>query len=233
MSDDIKLDQDESKKPDDDKQLESRRRFTKSGITGGAVLMSLLSRPALGTGYNDPRCTGSILASIDAGSSLHDFDPDDCRFGCTPGFWCPGQPPDIRAWNWITGHTGINPWSKFSDIFPCGPGPAEFNGKELFPDGPDTMLEDILCIPNGAGPAFLKQAARHSIAAWLNTNILGMFYSPLSPTDVVNGYCAAFDAWELDNNNSGPLANWHEQMAAFNERGDCPLNNDPNNIFYQ
>ncbi|MEZ5524671.1 MAG: hypothetical protein R3E62_06860 [Pseudomonadales bacterium] len=232
MSDNKKLDQEKDNHIEED-QRESRRRFAKSGIAGGAVLMSLLSRPALGTGYNDPRCTGSILASIDAGTSLHDFDPDECRFGCTPGFWCPGPPPAQRAWNWITAHTGITPWSKFSDIFPCGPGPAEFNDKELFPEGPDTMLEDIICIPNGAGPAFLKQSARHSIAAWLNANILGVFYSPLSPLDVVNGYCAAFDAWMLDENNTGPLENWHQQMAAFNERGNCPLNNDPNNIFYQ
>jgi hypothetical protein len=232
MSDDIKLDQKDNKEPLEGKPLESRRKFAKTGLAGGAVLMSLLSRPALGTGYNDPRCTGSILASIDAGSSLHDFDPDECRFGCTPGYWCPGQPADYYAWQWIKNHTGIDAWSKFKDIFPCGPGPAEYNNQELFPDGENTMLEDILCIPNGAGPAFLKQSARHSIAAWLNAQILGVYYSFYTPMQIVDGYCSAFAAWE-NGGNSGPLSNWHLEMAGLNERGDCPLNADSNNIFYQ
>ena len=232
MSDDAKVDNEESKQPLEEKAVESRRKFTKAGLGGGAVLMSLLSRPALGSGYNDPRCTGSILASIDAGSSLHDFDPDECRFGCTPGYWCPGQPADQYAWQWITSRTGITPWSKFSDIFSCGPGPAVYNDQELFPDGSDTMLEDILCIPNGAGPAFLKQSARHSIAAWLNAQILGVYYSPYTPIEIVNGYCAAFSAWE-NAENTGPLSNWHLEMAGLNERGKCPLNADPDNIFYQ
>ncbi len=222
MSDDIKLEQDESKKPLEDKPVESRRKFAKTGLAGGAVLMSLLSRPALGTGYNDPRCTGSILASIDAGSSLHDFDADDCRFGCTPGFWCGGAAR--KAWTKIGQLSGISLSSSFSEIFSCGPGP-------IAPDvDGSTEISRILCIPN-EGPSHLKQSARHSIAAWLNATIMGSFFGP-TPEQIVQGYCSAFAAWQNDNNNTGPLSNWHHEMKDLNERG-CPLNNDPNNMFYE
>lgn len=223
MSDDIKLDQDESKKSLEDKPVESRRKFAKTGLAGGAVLMSLLSRPALGTGTNDPRCTGSILASIDAGSSLHNFDPDDCRFGCTPGFWCGGAAG--LAWNKIGQLTGgISLWSKFSDVFPCGPGPLG-NGISS-----NSEIKVILCMPN-RGPSYLKQSARHSLAAWLNAHIMGSLFGP-TPEQIVQGYCSAFAAWQNDNNNTGPLSNWHHEMKNLNERG-CPLNNDPNNMFYE
>lgn len=231
MSDDIKLDQDENKKPDDDKQLKSRRKFAKSGIAGGAVLMSLLSRPALGTGYNDPRCTGSIMASVEAGSSLHDFDPDDCKFGCTPGFWCGGAAG--LAWLKIGQLTGgIHPGSRFSDVFPCAPGPQVFDDPEVFPQGGNTPLEEILCIPN-RGEAFLKQSARHSIAAWLNANIMGSFFGP-TPGQIVDGYCSRYEAWHANQGNAGLIADleaWHQAMKNLNERG-CPLDNDPNNMFY-
>jgi len=231
MSDDTKSDQEKSKKQLDEERLTSRRSFAKTGIAGGAVLMSLLSRPVLGRGL-DPRCTPSVLASIAAGTSLHEG--LECDFGCTPGFWCYGQPPDIRAWAEITAGTGITHTSPFSDIFPCGPGPAEFNGKDLFPDGPATTLQDIICIPDGAGPAFLKQSARHAIAAWLNAQILGVFFGP-SPGEIVTAYCNAFDIWynggAMDGS-SGPLESVHSELAALNEQG-CPLNNECDNIFYQ
>lgn len=221
MTDDAKLDNENSKLPPEDKAVESRRKFTKAGLGGGAVLMSLLSRPAMATGGNDPRCTGSILASIDAGSSLHNFDPDDCRFGCTPGFWCGGAAG--LAWNKISQLTGISLSSKFSDVFACGPGP-------IAPDvDGNTEISRILCVPN-EGPSHLKQSARHSLAAWLNANIMGSFFGP-TPAEIEQGYCAAFAAWQNDNNNTGPLINWHHAMKNLNERG-CPLNNDPNNEFY-
>ncbi|MCB1664105.1 MAG: hypothetical protein KDI20_16050, partial [Pseudomonadales bacterium] len=218
MADDVKTESDDKKQLEG--QVESRRNFTKSGIAGGAVLMSLLSRPALGTGFTDPRCSGSVLASIDAGSSLHNFDPEACRMGCTPGFWCYGQPPDTKAWDRIKQLTGVDPWWEFSALFGCGPGPGFAQGTEL---------NQILCIPN-ENTSFLKQSARHSIAAWLNATIMSGFFE-LTPQQVVNGYCTAYTAWKNNNNNTGPLINWHSQMASLNER-NCPLNNDANNFFY-
>lgn len=243
MADEKNQESDDSKVTDDlnlsdsknTQKLTSRRSFAKSGIAGGAVLMSLLSRPALGSGYNDPRCTGSILASIDAGTSLHDFDPDECRFGCTPGFWCPGQPSDARAWLWISNNTGITPGNEFIDVFGCGPAPTAALIAENFPNG--TTLEAILCIPNGEGPAFVKQSARHGIAALLNAHILNIFFAPVAgyaPADIITKYCLAYG----DGDFSDPaivqaLSNYHTEMADLNERGNCPLNNSSNNYFYQ
>jgi len=226
MSDDIKLDQEDNKEPLDDKPLESRRKFAKTGLAGGAVLMSLLSRPASAGYNNDPRCTGSILASIDAGTSLHNFDPDECRFGCTPGFWGLkedekggyGPPPAWRAWDVI----GLDPMTEFSTLFGCGPGPG-------FTDG--TTLNAILRIPNN-NTSFLKQSARHSIAAYLNATILGTGHFGLTPAAVISGYCMAFQDWVDSGETDGSsLSTWHSQMAALNER-NCPLDNNPDNPFY-
>jgi hypothetical protein len=231
MSDDIKLDQDDSKKPLEDKSLESRRKFTKAGIGGGAVLMSLLSRPATAGFNNDPRCTGSILASIDAGTSLHDFNPDECRFGCTPGFWSLkvnnkgtySPPPTWRAWEYLGMADAIlHPTTQFIDLFTCGPGPGFNQGTTLF---------DIVGIPN-ENSSFLKQAARHSIAAYLNAKILGAGHFGLYPADVISGYCMAYKDWVDSGETDGSsLSTWHGQMASLNER-NCPLDNNPSNPFY-
>lgn len=239
MSDDIKLDQENDQETSEELKLQSRRKFAKSGIAGGAVLMSLLSRPALakgGRGGNDAKCTGSILASIDAGTSLHDFDPRQCRFGCTPGFWCYGQGPDIKAWEWIVQNTNITgPNMQFVDLFGVEPAKTPELIAENFPNG--TTLNDIICIPNGEGPAFIKQSARHAIAAVLNAHILGTFYAQqpnYSADNIINMYLTAYALWNPEDPESGDaLAVVHETFASLNEWRDCPLDNNIDNYFYQ
>lgn len=238
MSDDTKLDQEQGVKSAE-QQLQSRRRFAKSGLAGGAVMMSLLSRPASATygGTIDPKCTGSILASIDAGTSLHDFDPEDCRFGCTPGFWQGGQPSE-RAWAKITQiDPNVYPEQLFENVFTCGALDGNNNIVHApgftTPGGQPMTLFDVVNIPNHS-TADLKQAARHGLAALLNAMIMGIYYSPYTPAEIIADYCQAFAAWvSSGQTDSSALGAIHDKYRPLNERDNCPLNNNPNNIFYQ
>ena len=98
MSDDIKnRDLDSTPSQDQDTKdtsiKQSRRQFTKAGVGGGAVLLTLYSRPSLGTGgySGGGECAHSVMASYAMGNNMSaDMSViDDCRRpkDCSKRFW--------------------------------------------------------------------------------------------------------------------------------------------------
>lgn len=69
MADDLK-NMPEKNRESSDEALRSRRKFTKTGIVGAAVVFSLANRSAWGTGYNHQHPAGcvSLLNSLDFAS---------------------------------------------------------------------------------------------------------------------------------------------------------------------
>jgi len=152
MGDDIKLDKDESKKSLDDQPKATRRRFAKTGLGGGAVLMSLLSRSAFGS---SAQCSTSILASYNL--SAH---PDlaKCEFACEPNHW------QLHSWDeYVPG--GFSSGEPFCDAFSIN--------KDYF------IEEDPLCeaiftqtlgqILNGGCPEGYQSIGEHAVAALVNS----------------------------------------------------------------
>lgn len=223
MIDDIKPGQENSETSLDDKPVASRRRFTKVGLGGGAVLMSLLSRPALGNGVE---CTASILASIDAGTSLHGGLDCQDKVGCSADYWCSAD-ASLEAWQRILFLTGVTPDTSFASIFSCGPWTTETDGSPM-------LLSSLLC---GTLTDIQVQAARQAIAAWLNATILnatdqGNLFG-LTAGYIVAEYCNAYQSWiASDMTNNAALYDLHTSLVTWNTKS-CPLNNDPDNFFYQ
>jgi len=177
------------------------------------VLMSLLSRPALG---NDIACTPSILASIEAGTSLHGGLDCQDQVGCSADYW---YSAGAEAWQRISSLTGgsITPESQFGAIFGCGP----------WPIAPEDLSPVLSVLLYDSGSDIQIQAAKQSVAALLNAIILnatslGYIFGPTAD-DIVAGYCREFGINDLA---------WLTSCQALNTRS-CPLNNDPDNFFYQ
>lgn len=232
MSDDAKLDNEESKQPSEDKSVESRRKFTKAGLGGGAVLMSLLSRPALGTNYaNAPGCTASVMASVSAGTSLQ-HDISTCRFGCTVFFWCEEAP--AIAWTSAGALAGTS--TNFNLTFPCQ------NGGLTWMGGSPSLLDVLLEKFDQKNKGFLNIAARQTVAAWLNAGILNSgpdSYFEWTQTEIREGYCQRYDDWKGAPNRDAKrsakaaLTAWGARMEEFNNR-NCPIPDfdDQTNMFY-
>lgn len=178
MSDDIKLDQEENKKPLDDQPLESRRRFAKTGLAGSAVVMSLISRSGFASTGSGSKCTMSILESIDAGTSLHD--DMVCLLGCSPGIW-KGRGQSIQsAWATITANYGftLDSYIDDSSIWGCGP---------------NITVREALGPYNSAGNP-LKQALFQGMAAYLNALYFGPALFGVSAEQVKSSFCNAYNA---------------------------------------
>lgn len=251
MTDDIKQGQDERKKPDDDKQLESRRRFTKSGLAGSAVLMTLLNRPALATDGNE--CTASILMS--ANLSAHP-DQDKCKdLGCSPGYWKQGDTRGVddhhtNAWIDVATQSGGSAalGSTFSDAFMLGAKPEPSN---LYTDY--LYSRSLFDVINGIGlPSGLESLGSvglHAVAALANSyhSVISTYGSYEEPGDVKNDFWEAYSLFlqcvELWRNNppnlpqnkdpevevvkscKDPLKDFASSYDRYNMQV-CPLGND-------
>lgn len=108
------LDQDKQELDTEQKVDQTRRKFTGAGLAGSGVILTLASKPVMGTNY---WCTGS--GGMSGNTSSHGT-PQPC-LACTPGYWktCPETWPtpyypykvcDSR------GNTMHNP-TKFATVF--------------------------------------------------------------------------------------------------------------------
>lgn len=176
MSDDIKLDPKNSKELHEDAPVESRRRFTKAGVAGGAVVMSLISRSGFASPGGGSQCTMSILESIDAGTSLHD--DIVCLLGCSPGIW-KGRGQSIQAaWAQISDTYHFDLDSFFDDVFGCGP---------------HISVAEALGPHNPSGTP-LKQAMFQGMAAYLNALFFGSALFGVNADAIKNNFCTAYNA---------------------------------------
>ena len=172
----------------------SRRRFTKAGLAGSGVILSISSRSALG-GWGT--CTGSEMMS---GNMSRQGTPNPC--GCSPGYW--GQ--HLTEWNNLISQrliaTTYKPEADFDTVF----------GLANLPNGmfnPDAQLQYVaqrgthltIALPSACDPTkdnsdFLgtaRTATFHAVAALLNASVYGSRYpAPYqSPGAVINAFSIA------------------------------------------
>ena len=103
----------------------SRRDFTKAGLAGSAILMSLTSRTALGTNYSHSKCMQSNFQSWHPGAGS--FNPEikeDCNADkdCSHYFWkIIDNPYHQQCWNNVAyncqSRYAIRTDKKFKEIF--------------------------------------------------------------------------------------------------------------------
>lgn len=169
---------------------ETRRRMTKAGVAGSAVLLTLASRSVLGGDWGT--CTGSEIAS---GNLSKPGKPNPC--GCSPGYW--GMAP-----------VGINTWNELlaGGVIPAGYAPtALFNtvfGKTYYKADKNITLFQAASQYQGTaatGPIFevtcqtKKQIAMHAVAALLNATVYGDRYPApgyQTAADVISKFQTAF-----------------------------------------
>jgi hypothetical protein len=87
---------------------ESRRHFTKSGLAASGVILTLASRPVLGTGINDGKCCMTPSGFMSGNQSTHGTSPV-CQ-GKSPQYWCGNQT------SWPVSSEG-----RFKKHFSCAP----------------------------------------------------------------------------------------------------------------
>ena len=224
-------------------KAESRRKFTKTGLIGGAVLMSLGGRSALAGGKNknnewNNNCSVDTILSVYNGGSQYDFDISKCQFGCTPGFWQGGAA--AKSWEQIY-QLSINaglpgaPWKPdrlFKDVFTT-PHDGTTCGEDVSAELAKYTLLDYVSTPNSP-TADLKQAARNSVAGMLNSLIMGVYYSAgVTPAGIIENFCLAWKAYyDSGKTDSSLLADLHEELTYLNEQQSaCPLDNSDTNPF--
>ncbi|NHN36691.1 hypothetical protein G8764_05230 [Pseudomaricurvus alcaniphilus] len=206
----------------------SRRRFAKSGLMGGAVLMSLSGRSAFGTSYGfSQNCSVDTLYSVYNGGSQYDFDVTQCEYGCTPGFWQdPAQdaPANDAAWAKVAMLTGWTQSTPIEAVFSAisseayGPGFKDKNKLK------GITLNGILKL--NTGDAYVKQSVRHGLAAVLNSVMMGFYYSNgYSAQSIIDWFNSAWTSYLSDPTNSlyqNELDTIHTTFKSLNERS-CPL----------
>ena len=170
----------------------SRRRFTKVGLAGSGVILSISSRSALG-GWGT--CTGSEMMS---GNMSRQGTPNPC--GCSPGYW--GN--HIPEWNKLITQGLINniykPDAYFDAVFGLG---------SLSMFTPDAQLQYVaqrgysltIALPGACDPTknnndFLgtaRTATFQAVAALLNASVYGSRYpTPYqSPSAVISAFASA------------------------------------------
>lgn len=209
---------------------QTRRRLAKSGLLGGAVLMSLSGRSALGSGASygfSQNCSVDTLFSVYNGGSQYDFDVTKCEYGCTPGFWVdPTQdaPANDAAWQTIASLKGWTQDTLIEVVFNSinsevyGPGFEDKNKLKGY------TLNEIL--KGVQADAYVKQSVRHGLAAVLNSIMMGFYYSNGYTGDsIIDWIDAAWTDYLTAPTNSlyqGELDSIHQTLAPLNERS-CPL----------
>src|SRR5688572_23119196 len=102
-----------------------RRRLLQGGLSAAPLLMTVVSRPALGGGSNGSRCY-SPSGFVSMPTSEHG-QPQFCT-GRTPGFWKQSQKFNEWPYPYLPVAKNGKPATKFSDVFtPVGP----YAGKTL------------------------------------------------------------------------------------------------------
>lgn len=175
----------------------SRRRLLQGGLGAAPVLMTLVSRPALGQGGQCFSPSGFVSMP----TSMHG-QPQFC-LGRTPGFW--KQPQKFNEWPKpyipvTTTGPGGKAATKFKDVFLLTPYP------------PATTLLQVLEM--GGGPP--NDLARHIVAALLNAK---KGWTPVLTIEAVKGI------WTQYMNTGGggtgffePTAGvkwYHDQIVAY------------------
>jgi len=189
---------------------EGRRRFTKAGVVGGAVVTTLLSRPALGK-----QCTHSILASWNL--SAH---PDliYCKHACSPGYWKTdndGVNHCVCEWdNHIHHDYGRDRY--FKDVFfPTG---NPYGDHDPYPG---KTLEHV--VNQNGGP--LRQAGFHAVAALLNAAHpeVAMAYA-WTIDQVISDYQYAYQHYKTNGDDESYLNTFKDKYDIYNDPDwACPL----------
>jgi hypothetical protein len=210
---------------------ETRRRFAKAGLAA-PVILTLASRSvwATDTPGAGGACTPSALASATHVSHRPGEDPEECLFGCSPGFWKNAGP---GAWDL----TGFSTTSNFGIVFnvemlkaatyPCAQFKANLESlKAVTLIGALTKAAGI----NGR----VQQAAFHATAALLSAShkYVGPFYSAqvMSPGAVVTAFLTALQSFR--DSTSCSTAGLDSLVSMLDKYGDgvgeltCPLAND-------
>jgi hypothetical protein len=167
---------------------ESRRRFTRGGLAGSGVLLTLVSHPVLGAN----QCTRSAILS---GNLSQGQSPVQC--GCSPGYW--GQHPEV--WGGLTDNLYL-PQMVFNTVF----GRNVFkNNATLGEVAQQSKKLDLASIPPACQNQTdyygkVRNAAFHAVAALLNAATFAWRYLPQydTPQKVIDAFQAAFDNAALD-----------------------------------
>ena len=210
---------------------ETRRRFAKAGLAA-PVILTLASRSvwastAPGAGG---ACTPSALASATHVSHRPDEDPEECLFGCSPGFW---KNAGSAAWA-VTGYSAT---STFGVVFGLTALKADTYKCAQFKANLDDLMSATLldALNRGAGTdGRVQQAAKHATAALLSAShpYVGPFYSSqvMSAGAVVAAFLTALQAFR--DGTSCSTAALDSLVTTLDRYGDgageltCPLAND-------
>lgn len=212
---------------------QTRRRLAKSGLLGGAVLMSLSGRSALGSGASygfSQNCSVDTLFSVYNGGSQYDFDVTKCEYGCTPGFWSDpanDAPSNDAAWAKVTELKGWTQQTPIEAVFIAinseAYGPGFPVGNKLKGISLNDIMRDNA---NSGDDAFVKQSVRHALGAVLNSLIMGFYYSNGYTVDsIIDWFNFAWTNYLSAPANilyQNELDNIHQTFASLNERS-CPL----------
>lgn len=219
----------------DNETSESRRKFTKTGLAGSAVALSLFNRSALGSGTGN-QCSMSILVSVAAGGSLDPrVDPHDCQgVGCTPGIWKQeDNAPSMSGWDAVgtQTHNGVTPTPStlFSTVF--GVDPNDFD-----PTITDNLTLVQAVDETGNNMNHLRGSIRAGTAAYLNVCLavylnsmpnlnpgLQFTYGGITdPQVIIDDFITAYN--DLVNNGNSALLNSFESLYdGLNNSEFCPL----------